>query len=793
MSVCPVPAKASKSDYSNPGSFTATPPDPKFEMCEGGTTTVVTPPGFPTSTTTCCPSPGPMGPAGPAGSLTLKKDGVVLGDITELDFTGTGFELSYAGGVGTFNGTSITWKGDWTDSFEYKKNDLVRNPYNNSPYICSNDHTSSSGDEPGIGSWWAQNWDVVVDMNAALPKETKTFLEELKDNVFDWMKNATVGDWLQALAIGAGVVWAGSKIMDMFSSDGKGDGNAGSSYNGSAGYNGSFTAPSLPVVIDSLMQFAGYDPTQFDVSMLPASEVHFTLNSTITVRAVLQQLAAVYQFDIVPSGGIVKFIPRNQAPVRTLTMDDLGHSDQPTSGGVSYSAKRTQGIDLPRSVTFTYYSAELDYNQFVQTATLETYEDGQDVKIDVPLTLVDADAKRITETALVNAHVEQQQYTFMTDYHNIDLEPGDVIDMPLDSGGTTRVRIIQVNETNDGLLEFTVVRADNNDLSYVVSPIDSALPPEQPTNTPTTIGYSQSLFLEVPPLSDNDTKPRLLVAVHGYAAPGWPGAIVYRSDDGGVNYEVAATTNKVPTIGLVASSIAAPSVYQIWDTSTTITVQLKQGVLNNSSDIAVQNGANWCMVGEEVIGFVNATLVGVNTYQLSRLLRGRAGSEVKCGTHVNNELFVLLDDQLTRIDLTSAELAQTVKYKTVTVGSDISKVDAEDMKPYGLNMRPWRVANPTAVKQPNGDWLISWKERPRYNNQLQDYNELTHDTDWAGYGIAFLSGSTVKSSATTTGNSYTYTVNQQGIDFGGPQSSITVSITQMSTIVGGGYPYVVNA
>lgn len=826
MSICPVPKRARKTDHSNPGSVTASAPDAKYEFCSGGSTAVVTKPGEVVTQTVCCPSQGPQGPAGEAGcglkwenawaettnyykeggtpcrTSLVSHDGIVYICIaTHTSDTGNepGVGLDWETNWEKFGESDrLRWRGDWVDSYDYKKNDVVRNQFDGNAYVCSADHTSSAGDEPGFGSWWAQNWDRMTDSSlSALPAEQKDFLTSLKDSVFDWIDNATVGDWLTALAVGAGIIWAGSAISDMMSADGKTNGSGQSAdkrYNGSAGYNGSFTAPTLQTVVASIMEYAGYEASQYDVTLLPTKEVHFTISSTMALRDVLANLATVYQFDIVPSGDKVKFIPKTLSVVRVFTDADLGHtSSSDLSGSAPYTAKRIQGIDLPRSVTLNYYSEALDHNIFTQVSTLETYTSGQDVKLEVPFTLTDDEAKRITETALVNAHIEQQEYTFVTDYHNIDLEPGDIITIPLDSGGTTNVRITRIRESDDGLLEFTVVRADYASSSYNGSGAVSPSPaPQQTVAEP--IGFSQALFLEVPALSDSDTSPRLLVAVHGFGAAGWPGAALYRSVDGGSTYSMVTSAKSTPTIGMVSSAMAAPALYQVWDNTTTITVTLKQGTLTNSSDIAVQNGTNWCMIGEEVIGFVNATLTGPNTYQLSRLLRGRAGTEVKCGSHVPNELFVLLDDALTVINLDQSDVGKTVKYKAVTFGSDLSITDSVDVQPFGLNMRPWRVAQPKLKKETNGDWTISWIERPRYNNGMRDYTEISHDPDWGGYAVAILDNTdAVKRTATTVGTTFTYTVAMQQADFGSAQITLKASIVQMTQSAGGGYPHVITA
>lgn len=756
-------------------------------------------------------SPGPAGPAGPTGptgpagpSLTLKNAGSTLGTITSLDVTGTGIAASISGSAGTLTGsasaTSMNWTGDWAGGVAYAVNDVVR--LHNDPnsagygngYVCTSAHTSSPGNIPPNLTYWA----ATTDVSGAIKPADKTFLQGLTDGVFDWIKDAVNnGDWLSLLAAGVGVAVAGVVINDMFSSDGTGDGNADSRFDGTAGYNTAITAVNLQTVVTSIMTFIGKTAPEFDVTLLPTTPCNFTIAQTMTCGNLLANLALAYQFDIVPSGGVVKFVPKYVASVRTLTASDMGHvamsAGNEITGSAAYTARRAQGIDLPRSVTLNYYSSDLDYNVFSQVATLETYTEGQDVKLEVPFTLSDAEAKRIAESALVNAHIERQTYTMVTDMYNIDLEVADVITIPLDTGGTTDARIIQVSSQDDGLIEFTLSRADQNTNTYVASTVAGTTPADQTTNVPTVIGYSSALFIEVPPLSDADSTPRYFAAVHGYGAAGWPGAAVYRSTDGGATYDSVVTSYGQVTMGKMSTVSAAPPDYHVWDDTTVLTVVMKQGTLVSApSDLAVQNGANQCMIGEEVIGFRTATLVALNTYQLTRLMRGRLGTETKCSTHVADELFIMLDNTLTQIDVQPADLGKTVKYKVVTIGSDISKATAIDVKPYGLNMRPWTVAVPKAVRDlTTNDWTISWIERPRYQNQLRDYTEITHDIDWGGFAIAIMSGSTVKFTATSVTDTYVYTSAQQIIDWGSNQTTLTASIVQLSTVVGGGAANVV--
>lgn len=735
---------------------------------------------------------------------------------------------------------SLNWAGTWADGHDYKKNDVILGPTTGHAFVCIQAHTSDSGNPfageppsptkmnpdgsifgdaidwitgtepevptgPGTGGT-SLYWEAMVDFGKWSSPEQQGFVSGLMDGVMDWWKDAPLWGKVLAVAAGIGLAYAGAKIYDNMIKTGDEPGSGGqpcdSRYTGSPGYNGSFTQPTLPVVVASILEFAGFDPASFDVSLLDAKPVNFSITGGMNARALLNQLALTYQFDVVPSGGVIKFVPKYQVPIRNLTLADLGHAVQDSSSScpAPYTARRLQGIDLPRSITFSYFSAALDHNTFTQIAEIHTYEDGQDVNIAVPFTLEDTEAMRIAQTTLVNSHIEQQEFTFMTDYHNIDLEPGDVITIPVGSADdTAQVRIKEVNESEDGLLEFRCSRADYNTESYSYTGVTVTNPPSQPTNVPVSIGYSDTIFIEVPAMDSTDGSARVVAIVTGFGKAGWPGANLYKSIDGGATYTLAASTQVASTWGMVATPTPAPPApygYYVWDDTTQISVTLKEGTLSNLTDIAVLNGMNWCMVGEEVIGFVNATLTGEKTYTLSRLLRGQKGSEVKCGGHLVNELFVLLDGKPVEIDIPVSELKQIVKYKTVTVGSSIDKVDATDIQPFGLNILPWAPCQVTAVKQANGDILFNWTERPRLNNGLQDERELTHDPDWAGYGITIFTDNTasaVKRSAIQVVNNYTYTLAMQVADFTTPPASIKASVVQISQQIGGGYPTVVTS
>ena len=95
------------------------------------------------------------------------------------------------------------------------------------------------------------------------------------------------------------------------------------------------------------MEFAGFTPSQYDVSLLEEKPVHFSITGGLDARGLLSQLALTYQFDVVPSGGTVKFVPKYQTPVRNLTYADLFNN----FGKLSINPNGTRNTSETESVT----------------------------------------------------------------------------------------------------------------------------------------------------------------------------------------------------------------------------------------------------------------------------------------------------------------------------------------------------------------------------------------------------------------------------------------------------------
>lgn len=709
--------------------------------------------------------------------------------------------------------------GEWAAGEFFRRSDLDASPKNPNAdvvrvdgalFVCKADHISEEINRPQLSTFsgptqWQDVWMLMAEPGAAgegTTSEQQSFIQNLTDGFFDWFKSDwSIGDWLLAASGLTGIVWAGSEILDMMAGDGSSGGSdADVRYNGSPSTPGDFAKPTIKTVVESLCIEAGIP--QYDVSQLPTNVFcQFSLSQNTSVRNILDSMAKVYQFDIVDSSGILKFVPRGNSVAKVLTTADLGFNAM--GDAVSpYATKRLQSVDLPRSITLSYNAEDLDFNKFSQRSELPTFTAGNEINIQVPFTITHDFAKSTTEKLLIATHLERTQYFFNTSYEHIDLEPGDVVSIP-----GAQVRIIQIEESDEGILQFTGVDAGvvtepepiivgGVTIGYTASSyIGTNQAPQLPSeviNAAPEIGFSSALFIDPPALDADDVNPRVFAAVHGYGKAGWPGASIFKSIDGGASYFQIGSTSKSATIGLVAAATPSKD-WHVWDDTTIITVQLKTGSLLSKTDTAVLAGENRCMIGQEVIGFGTANLIAPGIYQLSHLLRGRRGTEWAVSTHVNDELFVMLDDGLFEIEVAEDDRNKQYKFKIVTIGSDLTLADPITVQIQGQNTVPWTVGNP-AIEKIGNDFKISWLPRPRFANAIRDYTEIPNDPDFSGFAVLIYAtdGTTVKRQEIIAGKSFTYTSAQQLADFGSIQSNLKVAIATMSNRYGGGRLSVVN-
>ena len=156
-------------------------------------------------------------------------------------------------------------------------------------------------------------------------------------------------------------------------------------------------------------------------------------------------------------------------------------------------------------------------------------------------------------------------------------------------------------------------------------------------------GATRLVAFEAPPGEVALAAPRILVAAAG--GTGWRRAALSIGDDAG-GWEAAGDIAAPAVIGRVTRPPSARASAAIEDRGSVAEVELLHAgmALGNADAAALDRGANAAMLGDELVQFGRAEQIGERRWRLSRLWRGRRGTEAAIADQRVGAVFVLMDE-----------------------------------------------------------------------------------------------------------------------------------------------------
>lgn len=471
-------------------------------------------------------------------------------------------------------------------------------------------------------------------------------------------------------------------------------------------------------VVSEIGDLAGVD---IDVSRLDGNVGTldgYVIDQDVTALDAIAPLMGAYFFRMAERGGGVVCIPNGMRSVAQIPAGDLGC----VSGKVADLPEfnRAPESELPQKVTVTY----LDISRDMQPNTVKAERDGgnakENISINLPLVLDEGQATRIANVVLWGTVAARRTLDTTLSDKWLDVLPGDVADIETPVGSFLPFLLNSKTRGADGVSEVELAHEDGEVFANLCSIATGDVVATVPKTTGAA-GKTTLLLLDIPILRDAHDNSGFYYAVVG-AREAWPGALTFRSTDGGTDYTAFGGVLGASLIGTVAGS--APSgPTEIWDRANTIRVTLlgNSQELESKSELAILNGANTAWIGPstgrggEIIQFVRATLVSEKTYDLTVLLRGRRGTEWAVDQHVPGEYFVLLSDNanLARADFTAADLDLARSYKAVTGGGALEDTTARAFTNTGEGLRPFSPERLVGRRSADEALSISWVRRSR--------------------------------------------------------------------------------
>lgn len=534
------------------------------------------------------------------------------------------------------------------------------------------------------------------------------------------------------------------------------------------------------------------DSSDIDVSEISQEVRGYRVSSVAAIRSGIEPLQGAWPFDVIQAGYKIKFKPRGGSVVATIPAIDLDCREAGKAGGVSVTSSREMDSILPARVVLKHIDLTREYDQGEQYSERLNTSAVNTQTVEMPIVMTSAEAAANAEMLLYLYWLERHDVSFSLPPIYNSLEPGDVITVNA-ATASYELRLTAINYTSDGRLECSA----KYNSAAIYSP--TALGEEgQSTGAALTLAGSTAYeLLDIPLLLDATDMPGFPVAMTGYRA-GWPGGILYRTDDAGQTWaSLQSFIAPGAVIGRAGTPLAAGRLEMI-DKAGVLAVSLISGELSSVTEAAMLGGSNHFAYGVhgrwEIIAAQNCTLQGDGSYVLTDLLRGRFGSEYACASHVAGDSVVLLDSNtLSFVTANLNTIGASRTYRGITAGKDMSTDSDKAFTYTGVNLECLAPVYLNGNRHPStNDWSLDWIRRTRVGGEWRDYVDATMGETAQSYEVEIYSSAaytTIKRTISgLTAPAATYSSANQVTDFGSNQATLYVKVYQLSTNVGRGYP-----
>jgi len=354
-------------------------------------------------------------------------------------------------------------------------------------------------------------------------------------------------------------------------------------------------------------------------------------------------------------------------------------------------------------VSLGYYDPARDYQTGLQRARRPGAGNG-DRAVEMPAVLSAGEAKTMAEAILARAETGRETRKVTTGWASLGVTPGAIVGLAGEGG---RWRVTGWRFEND-VLWLDLVR-------LAAAPLPASASSGRVLATPDlTIGTTIVHAFEAPPLDDAVlSAPRLLIAACG-AGAGWRRAALLLSQDGGASWIGIGETAAPAVIGVLASAPGGAGAW-IADTRDAFEIELVRDdmMLADADDAALDRGVNLALVGDELLQFGRAEPLGGARWRLSRLWRGRRGTEAAIGMQAAGDRFVLIErDRVAVAELPVSAIGAGVRLLASGVG-DVAGPASCDAMVSGASVIPPSPVHLRAAVQANGDVALRWVRRSR--------------------------------------------------------------------------------
>jgi hypothetical protein len=409
---------------------------------------------------------------------------------------------------------------------------------------------------------------------------------------------------------------------------------------------GSITADTITVgqIVSDLLERVGIPTAKLDISELTDVVTGFVVARQMPAAEAIRALQNAYRFDMPEWDKKIRGIKRGGANKGTITDDDLVGDEEET---------RAQAVEFPRK--FNLITADPDANYEPVTITSSRPQNivksQNEVTTELPVIFSGPD-----ERAQVCDILHKVAWAEMEGRLTIEIPEEWTWLTPSDCFAFNSKRWrAEKTELLDGSMKVDAVR--DRASAYTSSANGQARNPTAPVSS--IRGPTILRAMNLPRLRTQDDKPGIYLAATGLL-PAWDGCQVFMSVDGGLTEQWVATIIARATMGDLVHGIDEddePITVRLYDNRELESIAPTQARLNGFAITTDEVS--------EVGRFLTAT--EATHWELTDVSRGELGTQA--APHDPGDPFVLLDEAVVFVPLSSSLMGQEIILRAVTFGT----------------------------------------------------------------------------------------------------------------------------
>lgn len=393
-----------------------------------------------------------------------------------------------------------------------------------------------------------------------------------------------------------------------------------------------------------------------------------------------------------------------------LTMGDFAEARRGDPSRDLIERQRASLSALPGAIRLRHYEPGRDYQLGQQTSAVAG-GGRREERIDLPAVLAAGSARALAAQIAAAAADGRETLVMQADLAALALPVGAAVALTDGSLWRLAARTVRAKQL---LLELR----RHQPLPALEIPADPGVPISAP-DWPDATGVVR--LFDLPSLgSPAASTPRIVIAGAG-DNEGWRGADSWFVATPGSEPVPVGLVRPAAALGMLTEPLAAGS-ETLFDLANRIVVTLVHPgmTLESVDDARLLSGANRAMIGDEILQFGIAEALDPGVWRLSRLLRGRAGTE--SALHASSAAFVLLDDAaLTMLPGDLANAAESGAALLQWASRGRSEMTDVAVPGAARALQPLAPVHGRIGSDGAGGAIVDWVRRSRVDAEWRDY------------------------------------------------------------------------